>query len=372
MTRNRQPDADDLFADTRMSFGDHIEDLRTHLWRALIGFGIAMVVSFGFSVYVLDFIQKPVVKALKEFHVRQQIKKRKELKDNPDPNANKAKEIAFEVRPNDLAGALATLLEQPPPPDGVALDKDELAAKNALKSMLAKQFPPPAPGAVPNDTGIPLLLLLRPSENPLSLDIPESLIVLSITEGMMVWLQVSFLCGLVLGSPWIFYQIWTFVAAGLYAKEKRLVNVYMPFSLVLFLAGVFLCEFVVIPQAVKVLLEFDEWLGVDANLRLEDWLSFALMMPVVFGVSFQTPMVMLLLAKIGIFDADSFRSKRRIAWLVLAVLAALIMPTQDPWTILMMQVPLIALYEFGILLAAYVGRQKAEEEVVDPDEMVGV
>ena len=372
MTRSRQPDADDLFADTRMSFGDHIEDLRGHLWRAVIGFGIAMLLSFSFSVYVLEFIQKPVVAALKEFHIRQQIKKRKELRNSSDPNANRAKEVAFEVRPNDLAGAFAALLEQPPPLGAAALDKEELAAKNALKSMLAKQFPPPAPEAAPDEVGIPLVLLLRPSENPLSMDDPSKLIVLSITEGMMVWLQVSFLCGLVLGSPWIFYQIWSFVDAGLYANEKRLVNVYMPFSLTLFLAGVFLCEFVVIPQAVKVLLEFDEWLGVDANLRLEDWLSFALIMPVVFGVSFQTPMVMLLLAKIGIFDANSFRAKRRIAWFVLVVLAALIMPTQDPWTILMMQVPLIALYEFGIILAAYAGRQKAEEEVVDPDEMVGV
>ncbi len=70
MARNAQPDADDLFADTRMSFGDHIEDLRKHLMRAIIGFVVAMVASFTFSSYVLDFIQKPIVKALNEFKER--------------------------------------------------------------------------------------------------------------------------------------------------------------------------------------------------------------------------------------------------------------------------------------------------------------
>ena len=81
---------------------------------------------------------------------------------------------------------------------------------------------------------------------------------------------------------------------------------------------------------------------------------------------------MLFLAKVGIFDAASFRAKRRIAWFVLAVSAALIMPTTDIYTIFMMQVPLIGLYEFGILLAAWAGKKQAEEEVPDPDEMVGV
>jgi sec-independent protein translocase protein TatC len=150
------------------------------------------------------------------------------------------------------------------------------------------------------------------------------------------------------------------------------VHFYMPFSLALFLAGVFLCELFVIPQAVRFLLEFNEWIGVGAEWRLEDWLSFALMLPLVFGISFQTPLIMLFLAKIGIFDAAAFRAKRKIAWFSLIAIAAFAMPTTDPYAILMMQVPLIGLYEFGILLAAYVGKKQAKEEVPDPEEMVGV
>ena len=79
------------------------------------------------------------------------------------------------------------------------------------------------------------------------------------------------------------------MAAGLYIinrKEAR--SRLYALSLGLFLCGVFLCELVVIPQAVRFLLQFNEWLGVNAELRLEDWLSFALLMPLVFGISFQT------------------------------------------------------------------------------------
>ncbi|HEV8060487.1 MAG TPA: twin-arginine translocase subunit TatC, partial [Gemmataceae bacterium] len=239
--------------------------------------------------------------------------------------------------------------------------------------------PTPQADAAADEDWVPLTLRIHPLDHALIVQEADRIVKKSdelttfkITEGMMIWLEVSLICGLVLGSPWIFYQLWSFVGAGLYSTEKKLVHVYMPFSLALFLFGVFLCELVVIPQAVRVLLEFNAWLNVNTDLRLEDWLSFALMMPVVFGVSFQTPLVMLFLAKVGIFDAESFRAKRRIAWFVLAVTAALIMPSTDPSTILMMQLPLIGLYEFGILLAAYVGKKQAEEEVPDPDEMVGV
>jgi sec-independent protein translocase protein TatC len=380
MTRNGQPDADDLFADTRMSFGDHIEDLRIHLWRAVIGFGVAIVLSFTFSWYVLDLIKAPVVKALREFNAKRDVETRNALPDSPIlQKANLPKEVAYEVRPSDLARLLVTALEQPPGPAAGATNKDDLAVAKGLAAYLAKHYPTPQADAAADEDWVPLTLRIHPLDHALIVQEADRIVKKSdelttfkITEGMMIWLEVSLICGLVLGSPWIFYQLWSFVGAGLYSTEKKLVHVYMPFSLALFLFGVFLCELVVIPQAVRVLLEFNAWLNVNTDLRLEDWLSFALMMPVVFGVSFQTPLVMLFLAKVGIFDAESFRAKRRIAWFVLAVTAALIMPSTDPSTILMMQLPLIGLYEFGILLAAYVGKKQAEEEVPDPDEMVGV
>jgi sec-independent protein translocase protein TatC len=354
MARETPEDADDLFADTRMSFGDHIEDLRFHLMRAIIGFVIAILVSFSFSYYVLQYIQKPIVKELRAFQAKRQAIYLEKLKAQyaQDPehfgDANQPTEIELMIRPADWFKLLN--LPPPRPPEGVTLEEWRVPISVMMK---------------------PIELAIQTKNANFLTDLPRELVAIEVTEVFMVYFKVSLLCGLVLGSPWIFWQIWLFVSAGLYPKEKKLVHVYLPFSLILFLFGVFFCELLVIPQAVHVLLEFNAWLGIDAVMRLEDWLNFALIMPVVFGVSFQTPMLMLILAKIGILDADSFRKKRRIAWFSLAVAAALIMPTQDVPSILMMQVPLVLLYEFGILLAAYGGKQKSEE-VEDPEEAVGV
>src|SRR6516162_2482582 len=121
-----------------------------------------------------------------------------------------------------------------------------------------------------------------------------------------------------------------FVAAGLYPSEKRLVHVYLPVSLGLFIAGVLICQFLVIPKAIQALLWFNEWVGAKADVRLNEWLGFAIFMPLVFGISFQTPLVMLFIQRIGLLTVDSFRKFRRIAWFTLAVFAAVITPDPSP------------------------------------------
>ena len=137
-------------------------------------------------------------------------------------------------------------------------------------------------------------------------------------EGFLVYLKVSLYCGVILASPWIFYQLWSFVAVGLYPHEKRLVNVYLPFSIGLFLAGVALCEFVVIPAALKYLLSFNASMQAEPNLRLSEWLSFAILTPLVFGAAFQLPLVMVVMNRLGILDAAAYRKHRRYAMFLMA------------------------------------------------------
>ena len=120
---------------------------------------------------------------------------------------------------------------------------------------------------------------------------PATLSTLRVAEGFMVYFKVCMVTAFVLASPWVFYQLWSFVAAGLYPNEKRYVNVFMPFSIGLFLAGVLLCELAVLPKAVEAFLWFNEWLGFAPELRLNDWLGFAIVMPLIFGLTFQTPLV---------------------------------------------------------------------------------
>ena len=192
-----------------------------------------------------------------------------------------------------------------------------------------------------------------------TVQIDQSLVSLAPLETLTIFFMVGLVSGLVVASPWVFYQGWAFVAAGLYRHERRYVKQYLPFSLGLFLTGVFLCFLFVLPVTLKFLLQFNVWLGVAPTLRLSEWMGFATILPLIFGLSFQTPLVMLFVERIGIFTIDDFRAKRKIAILVITVAAAVLTPGQDPFSMLLLACPMIVLYELGILLIGHNKRGQA-------------
>jgi sec-independent protein translocase protein TatC len=361
-------DPEDFFSDTRMSFGDHLEDLRTHLLRAVIGFvlililvfvfdGVGAVTStnFGIGRPVMDLITRPVELALQEYYEKRAEKVIEEAaKENPSlpDNVAFAQPVDIEVSSDDLAKEMARRFNVTP-----REKQDDDAAEYV--TIKAKVKP------VQVAKGIqPALMKMGPK---------PSVMTLTIMEAMMVYFKVALMCGLVLGSPWLFWQIWSFVAAGLYPHEKKYVHIYGPFSLGLFVSGVLLCEFIVIPKAIMALLWFNEWLNIEPNFRLEDWLSFAIMLPLIFGISFQLPLVMLFLERIGIARIEMYRGYRRIAIFLMAILVIVILPTNDLVTFFLLWVPMCLLYELGILLCAY-GRKPNEFGIEEPDsqEMVEV
>jgi sec-independent protein translocase protein TatC len=347
---DRFSDPDDLFADTRMSFGDHIEELRSRLLRALAAFMITFLLSFlpWVGKPVLNFINAPVEAALMDFYDRRVAAVKEKLtKENGEvAPVNEPKELPIELNKVALAKALGINLPETSSGDDEWVTVPARWRPLAMSLMLAKAQQ----------------LVGRP---PL-------LATMGVMEGMMVYVKVCAVCGVVLGSPWIFYHLWAFIAAGLYPQEKRYVHVYLPVSLGLFLAGVFMCEFLVIPKAVQGLLWFNEWLGLEPDLRLNEWLSFALLLPLVFGFSFQTPLVMLFLAKVGIMDVESFRRKRRIAWFVMAIFCAVVTPA-DYLSMLLLWIPMCGLYELGIWMVRYTANpSETDQDVSESEEMVEV
>jgi sec-independent protein translocase protein TatC len=173
---------------------------------------------------------------------------------------------------------------------------------------------------------------------------------LSAQEGMVVYFKVTLLCAIVLSCPWSFYHMWAFIAAGLYPHEKKYVYRFLPSSVILFLAGVLLCQFIVLPGTVRALLGFNEYIDVDPDLRLNEWLSFAILLPLVFGLSFQTPMVMFVLNRLRIFTVQTYWSKWRMAMFILALFSAIITPSPDAVTMLYLFVPMFGLYLLGIVI----------------------
>lgn len=197
--------------------------------------------------------------------------------------------------------------------------------------------------------------LLRALTRPLA-DLPHSqqltrgkLIVLAPTEAFFVRLKITAFTALVISLPVILWQLWRFVTPGLYAHEKRFAIPFVFASVALFAAGVWLA-FATLPQAMKVLVSFaGESLVLQA--RASDYLSFVLILMAGFGFSFEFPVVLLGLVMAGVISPAGLRRARQPAWVIILIAAAVITPTTDPITMLLLAIPMILLYE-GTLLAA--------------------
>lgn len=202
-----------------------------------------------------------------------------------------------------------------------------------------------------------------------SVQIDQSLVSLAPLETLTIFFMVCLVAGLVLASPWVFYQIWAFVAAGLYRHERRYVQKYLPFSLGLFLSGVFLCFLFVLPITLKFLLQFNVWLGVAPTLRLSDWMGFATILPLVFGISFQTPLVMMFLNRIGIFTYQDYLAYWRAAAMILAVIIAIILPTPDAVSMLSLYLPMFGLYMLGIAICKFFPPEHEQHQHDDAEQV---
>jgi sec-independent protein translocase protein TatC len=363
-------DPDDMFKDTRMSFGDHIEDLRTHLLRALKGFAVGMIIGlWPVGPWVVDIIVSPVDDELFEFEKRKLDREMKEANKRALSGGLMGRpivsEIWFKKDQWDKAtgnNAVGQRVADPPVLDMVVKGFEKMLTDLDVHVLLDKENREQGNFIVmqvqiPDTKSMTEQML----NNFVEVRRPK-LSTMHITESFMVYFKISMMTGLVISSPWVFYHIWMFIAAGLYPSEKRLVNVYLPFSLFLFIAGVLVCQFFVIRNAIKAMLWFNEWLGLSADLRLNEWLGFALMMPIVFGISFQTPLVMMFLHKVGILTVQTYRDYRRISWFLMAVFAAVITPSVDALSMLFLWVPMGGLYELGILLCIWQGQHESLAE----------
>jgi len=180
---------------------------------------------------------------------------------------------------------------------------------------------------------------------------------LSAHEAFSIYMKASFLLGAIISSPWVFFQIWSFVAAGLYRHERRFVYIFLPFSLALFLAGATMAFVYVFEPVLTFLFQFNEWLGIQLEPRISEWLSFVLILPLGFGIGFQLPLVMLFLERIGIFTLQDYASQWRIAVVVIFVISAILTPP-DPSSQLLMAIPLCLLYFGGMALCKFFPRKK--------------
>jgi sec-independent protein translocase protein TatC len=452
----KKPD-DDLFKDSTMTFGEHLEELRRALFKALIGLVVGCAVGLYFGAQVVEYINQPLVLALQRYYGQ----RAKEIvaADLGRPltpvevAAIDEKEMIFEpvfIEPQHVADVIQNVL----PDSSAAFDVPryslmtaDLPELKALETLATEEAGPAArfrsllsteaqkllarwaksaksaneqklddkelrtlfsglnqalarpdyydeetfkgvslsaevgamlsrrdkldaaglrefnwhllhaayPEVVkePHATLVQILVWRHVKNDPRTR--PQSL---GVPEGFMIWLKASFITGFVIASPWVFYQLWMFVAAGLYPHEKKYVYIFLPFSLLLFLGGVYLALFWVFQPVLDFLFSNNAELGIDPDPRIGEWLSFFLMLPLGFGVAFQLPLVMLFMERIGIFTVNSYLAKWKIAVLSIVVLACVLTPA-DPVSFLFLGIPLLGLYFLGIAMCWFWPRKSA-------------
>jgi sec-independent protein translocase protein TatC len=207
--------------------------------------------------------------------------------------------------------------------------------------------------------------LVRPLAEAMGPQDSQRLIYTNLTEAFFTYLKVSLFAGGFLTFPFIAGQIWRFVSPGLYASEKKSVLPFLIASPALFFMGGALVYYVVLPLAWKFFLSFQSTkdqtvLPIMLEARVGDYLDLVMVLIFAFGLAFQLPIVLALLARAGIITVEWLRSKRRYAVVIIFIIAAFITPP-DILSQFSLALPMIALYEISILVIRYMQKPKTDD-----------
>lgn len=462
---------DDLFEDSRMSFGEHLEELRSALVKAVISLSVGVLIGLWFAPAVVAFLQKPVENAIRDYRLnkaRNEIRQEygyvsaaqefqlsnyhmipKQFRLNPvqllqllqnyrpDMFPGEFDELEFtglhlplesvpeiagrlngarkqqltadqsvgagvlfqalspeqqaninRIAQKEQAGlddqiqlqqALNGLLEESDWHQAPELDSlyasgdtdwltsfwntfwqieasDSNKAYGALRSAYEQQQDPQLLKRL-NRALVEAFVLPDAAVNQFQVlevwqEVEATTQSLGTTEPFMIFLKAALLVGAIVAGPVIFYFLWNFVAAGLYPTEQQYVYFYMPFSILLFAGGVTIAFVFAFEPVLRFLFSFNQMMGIDPQPQIGQWLSFVLTMPLGFGIAFQLPLAMLLLNRIGMLSLETYISQWKVAVMVIAFLSMILTPA-DPISMMLLGVPLLALYGLGIALCYF-------------------
>lgn len=186
-------------------------------------------------------------------------------------------------------------------------------------------------------------------------------------EAPITMIKMAFILGLFISSPWIGYQLWAFIAAGLYRRERKYVTRFAPLSFFLFLGGCVFGYVVLIPYGlwglgnmmdVTITFEGQEQHILRPLYSFPSYLNLVLLLTILLGAAFQLPLVMVFLSKVGLVQPRTYHKWRKTAIIINVVMAAVVTPA-DPYTMLIVAIPLVLLYEVGVVIAYMVARTPA-------------
>jgi sec-independent protein translocase protein TatC len=334
-----------------MTFGEHLEELRQALVRAILWLAGGMIIGLFFAPGVVNFVQTPLEAAIRQFNADRDLYR---LGYDPKDEANQPLhqfladnslvwEIVYEIPDEYQMLTMDSIRSDAASPEPEADAESEVEPSVTVEPVeLAKLL-----DSLPEPSTLKPKIQLRQNEVGLSS--------FKIEEPFMIFVKAGLIVGAVFASPMIFYHLWSFVAAGLHYHERKYVYIYLPISVVLFVSGVILAFFLVLHYVLTFLLAFNGSMDVAVEPRLSYYINFVLMLPLGFGIAFQLPLVMLFLQRIGLFETEAYVGSWKIAVLVIFVISMILTPA-DVTSMIALAIPLVFLYALGILMCHFIPR----------------
>ncbi len=301
--------------DVRMTFGEHLEELRRRLMRGILAFAVAFAAAFAFQDSLMEFFTRPYERARASLNA----KWAEEWRARPPPEHPQQRLIDF------LAARVA---------ESGRLTDEQKAELTRLQQHEWRDQPP----------------------------VLAKLQAVGSLETFSAYMLECLLAALIIAAPVLLWELWRFVAEGLYSNEKRLVGRVLPFSIALFFTGLAFGYFVLAELSVTFLVGYGDAQFVSPQVAIGSYLGLLFLLLLVMGLVFQIPLVMAVLANTGLVGPEFYKGKRRHFVLAIFIFAAIITPP-DYVSQILVAGPMLVLFEIGILLARSAAKLRARRQV---------
>lgn len=323
---DKEDDEDDELGRSRMGFLDHLNELRSRLFRIIIALFIGVIVTFNFADYFWGVVQQPAQRMLKTAQERSLAMVRE------------GQDVTIEL----------------PKFDDLSDSVEDPAVREEMEEILEDWR---------DDANEKLNFQLKEIFRSKDARLMQT----SITEAFFLKIKLSFILAIILCYPFIMYQVWAFIAPGLYKHERRLAFPFIFFTTLFFVLGILFAYYVAVPFAGTFLMAFgSEFVQM---ITIQKYMDFLTTMMLGLGIVFEIPMLIFILSKLGVVTPKFLLKHFRYAVLIIVVVAAIITPTGDPINLAIFSLPMVLLYLLGIGIAAIWGgrRHPDDDEWGDDD-----
>ena len=357
------------------AFLEHLEDLRVCITRIVLTLLIATVVCFIFRNELMDVMRRPVTQVWE----RSELKALKES-EIPLDEWEEAKRVAENFN-QLLQQDRAHFLDQFENQEGML---NNIRAVTIYRATRVFEEREDQENYVNEDQSLDdalrskILALIEGGPNPNS-DARGKLVLMQAlkpTEGFMLSIKLAFFAGIVVSFPFLLYFILQFVLPGMHTAERHALWPAMAIGFGLFLGGVFFSYFIVLPKVLEFFHDYSAQMKIENEWRIGYYISFATQFTLIFGLSFELPVLVMTLVKLNILNCEMMRRTRAYAILAIFIIAAIITPTPDAFTLCLLAGPMVILYEICIWLSFFLekkgARREAEEEKVRLERLLAL